>query len=359
MILALKQLLRRPVYFLALVLVMAMGLGGAVSLYAIADAVLFQPLRVQDSDTLVRVFQTNETRTARNGWSLPQIKEDLRAVEAFAGVAHFYDHATYTWSAGSEVRETLAGGVASGNFFELLGIKPFLGRLLQPADDIRGGPVVGVLSFEAWQSRFAANSQIIGENITLNDRLVTIVGVTLPGFSGVSLSRRPDVWLPVSSAAGIAMGASDESRFLDARTLHWLDVVARLKQGITVEQARRAMDAAQFISGENEVYPAAALAIPAREVALNRYGEGDTAHLSWLLLGLVCVLLMIVCADVAGLMLVRAETQRAETGLRMSLGASRRRIAMNVLGEAFVISVLAGAFGLCLRWRCRADCSRR
>ncbi|HEX7047106.1 MAG TPA: ABC transporter permease [Gammaproteobacteria bacterium] len=343
---AMKRLLRHPGYFATLVLVMATGLGGALSLYGISDAVLFRPLNVENAETLVRVFSSDETLAKRDPWPRPVIRDYLGSNEAFEDVAHYADWPQVSYTAPGQEPMTLRSALVSGNFFDVVGVRPEQGRLLQRADDVEGAGIVGVLSYETWASRFNARPQIIGEPITLNDQPVTIVGIASPGFSGVSMARAPDVWLPVSSAVHMALPGMPTRAFLDSPNMVWLDAVARLAPGVTLEQARTALETARLAHGDGEAAWPPALAFHARDVAIDPRGERNVEIVSWILFGLVAVLLIVVCADAAGLMLVRAEAARAETGVRLGLGATRGRIAADMLRESLVIVLCAGAFAL-------------
>lgn len=352
MLSAMKRLFRHPRYFLTLVLVMATGLGGALSLYGISDAVLFRPLQVENADTLVRIFRSDKTLTNRSNWARPIIQDYLDGNEAFADVAYYVDWARLSYSPTGQDTITFTGALVSGNFFDVVGTNPLYGRLLQVVDDVEGASVVGVLSYEIWHSRFNGRKDIIGEAITLNGQPVTIVGIAQPNFSGVSLVRAPDIWLPVSSAVHMAMPSMPTQQFLHSPTMYWLNAVARLAPGITLEQARASLEAARLAhADEASSWPPAKVFL-ARDVAVDPYGSPKIEVVAWVLFGLVGVLLIVVCADAAGLMLIRAEAARAETGVRLSLGATRRRIANDVLREAGIIvvaaGVLAGLFALIL-----------
>lgn len=346
MLSAMKRLLRRPVYFLSLVLVMGTGLGGALSLYGISDAVLFRPLNVANAEALVRIFRSNEQGASRDNWSVPGARDYLGSSEAFEGVAWYADWPQVTHTSPGMDKAMLGSALVSGNFFPLLDVRPAQGRLLRPDDDVRGSAIVGVLAFETWQSRFNGAPDIVGDAITLNGEPVTIVGIAPPGFSGVSLASRPDVWLPANSATHMALPAMPTEQFLTSENMSWLNAVARLAPGVSLEQARASLEAARLARGDAEDAWPRALLFSARDVAIDPSGERNVEVVSWILFGLVAMLLMIVCADAAGLMLLRAEAARAETGVRLSLGATRARVARDVLWEAAVI--VAGAALLAL-----------
>jgi predicted permease len=275
----------------------------------------------------------------RDNWSREHILQQLATVDAFESVAFYVDWAQLTYAT-SDRQHQLSGAIVSGNYFALMGVKPLAGRLLQDPDAVRGAAPVAVLSAEIWRNRFNANEEIIGQGIRVNGELLTVVGVAPPGFSGVSLETRVDVWLPMSLANMAFSGFSLDMLF--GANVSWLDAVARLAPGVSVSEAQRVLDTRRLARAEDEEELATTLVLPAREVAVDPDGERGARNTSWILLGLVGVLLLVVWSDVVGLMLVRAETQRAETAVRMSLGATRLRIAADALAESAVIAVAAG-----------------
>ncbi|HEX7061720.1 MAG TPA: ABC transporter permease [Woeseiaceae bacterium] len=332
-----KGLLRRPVYAAAVTLVLGAGLGGAWCLYGVADAVLFRPLDVAEADRLVRIFSTNEQRSERENWSWAEVRDQLAPVDAFRSVAFFADFARLTYAEGDRQHEW-NGAVVSGNYFSTLGVQPLAGRLFTEEDGVRGAAPIAVLSAETWRNRFNADESVIGQAIRISGRAVTIVGIAPPHFSGVSLETRVDVWLPMALADMALSGFSLDMLYSDQ--VGWLEVVARLSPGVTFDDAQRRLDTLRLAraEGEDELVPT--IVVPAREAAVDPEGTRGARTTSWVLLGLVGVLLLVVWSDTVGLMLVRAETQRAETAVRMSLGATRGRIALETLAES---ALLAGA----------------
>ena len=333
-----QRLMRRPMYAVSVMLVLGIGLGGAYCLYGIVDSVIFRPLQIADADRVVRIFKSGES-AVRDNWSREHILQQLATVDAFESVAFYADWAQLTYAA-SDRQYQLSGAIVSGNYFALMGVKPLAGRLLQDPDAVRGAAPVAVLSAEIWRSRFNANEEIIGRGIRINGELLTVVGVAPPGFSGVSLETRVDVWLPMSLANMAFSGFSLDMLF--GANVSWLDAVARLAPGVSVSEAQRVLDTRRLARAEDEEELATTLVLPSREVAVDPDGERGARKTSWILLGLVGVLLLVVWSDVVGLMLVRAEMQRAETAVRMSLGATGLRVAADALAESTVIAAAAG-----------------
>lgn len=338
-----QRLSRRPFYAMSVMLVLGIGLGGAYCLYGIVDSVLFRPLQISDADRVVRIFVSDETKSERENWSREGVLQQLATVDAFESVAFYGDFARVTYATADRQHEW-RGAIVSGNYFALTGVKPLAGRLLQAPDSLRGAAPVAVLSAELWRNRFDANEEVIGQGFRINGRLVTVVGVAPPGFSGVSLETKVDVWLPMSLATMALSGFSLD--MLYGGDVSWLEAVARLAPGVSVADAQRILDTGRLARAEGEAELTPTLVLPAREVAVDPEGTRGARNTSWVLLGLVGVLLLVVWSDVVGLMLVRAETQRPETAVRMSLGATRLRVAAEALVESAIITgaaaVIAG-----------------
>jgi predicted permease len=335
-----QRLLRRPTYAIAVTLVLGVGLGGAYCLYGVVDSVLFRPLEIADAERVVRVFKSDESRSERDNWSRQHVLEQLAPVAAFESVAFYADFAQLTYTAADRQHEW-RGAIVSGNYFATMGVNPVAGRLLQDDDGVRGAAPVAVLSAETWRNRFNANEALIGEAIRINGQPVTVVGVAPPGFSGVSLETRIDVWLPMSLANMALNGFSLDMLYGD--NVSWLEAVARLVPGVSAADAQRMLDTRRLARAEDEAELTPTLVLPARQVAVDPEGSRGARSTSWVLLGLVGVLLLVVWSDTAGLMLVRAEAQRAETAVRMSLGATRSRIAVQALAESAAVAIAAGA----------------
>lgn len=334
-----RGLLRRPVYAAAVTLVLGLGLGGAWCLYGVVDSVLFRPLAITDAGRVVRIFGSDETRSERDNWSRQDVLDQLAPVEAFESVAFYADFARLTYAEADRQHEW-NGAVVSGRYFATMGVNPLAGRLLREEDAVRGAAPVAVLSAETWRNRFNADEALIGDTLRISGRLVTVVGVAPPGFSGVSLETRVDVWLPMSLADIAMSGFTLDLLYGDQ--VGWLEAVARLAPGFTAADAQQMLDTRRLArNDEAELTPT--LVLPAREVAIDPDGNRGSRRTSWVLLGLVVVLLLVVWSDTVGLMLVRAETQRAETAVRMSLGATRVRIAAETLAESTIIAAAAAA----------------
>lgn len=342
MLMILKSLLRRPGWFFLLVIILASGLGAGLGIYGIADAVLFRPLPVLHQEELVTVTRTDERREAWFNWSLPMVREQLASEDAFAGAAWYADWLQFTLAEPGSERVALEAAVVSGGFFELMGVNAVEGRLLGESDDVQGTAPVAVISFELWQSRFNSDPEVVGSTLQLNAQPVTVVGVAPPGFAGVSMTRKVDLWMPLATGGPMGMGGFDAKMLLESDDFTWLDAVVRLAPDVSLEQAKGLLEGRRIENSERA--PLLQL-YSAREYAMDRGSRGTTSRIAWLLLGLVAVIIIVACTDAAGLMLVRAEARRAAAAIRFSLGASRARVLMEVLAEALFISLCAGLLG--------------
>lgn len=342
MFMTLKTLLRQPGWFFLLVIILASGLGAGLGIYGIADAVLFRPLPVHNQEELVIVIRTEEDGEAMTNWSLPMARDHLGSHDAFTGAAWYADWLQFTLAEPDSERVTLEAAVVSGGFFELMGVNPVEGRLLDASDDVQGTAPVAVISAELWRSRFNSDPDIVGSVLQLNAQPVTVVGVAPPGFAGVSMTRKVDVWMPLATGGPMGMGGFDAKMLLDSDNFTWLSAVVRLAPGVSFEQAQGLFSGVRIENVEH--FPAVRLH-HAREFAMDRGSSGAASRLAWLLLALVAVIVIVACTDAAGLMLVRAEARRAAAAIRFSLGASRARVLVEVLAEALFISLCAGLLG--------------
>ncbi|MCH7565739.1 MAG: ABC transporter permease, partial [Gemmatimonadetes bacterium] len=247
-------------------------------------------------------------------------------------------------------RFTLVEAV-TGNYFEMLGIAPAFGRLIQPEDDgLRAGVAVVVLSHTFWRDHFQADADIVGRTVRLNGSPFTVVGVSPVGFTGMSLSVRPDLWIPMQAGALLGTGSIADPDVWEQRGHRWIGrLIARLEPGSTVEQARAEMLAisAQLAEEDPEARGPRSVTVDALPGYVLPVGsEADMTRFVWLLSGIVGLTLLLACANVANLLLARASTRAREVGVRLALGAGRGRLVRQLLTESFLLAVLGGAAGL-------------
>ncbi|MPZ19142.1 MAG: FtsX-like permease family protein [Luteitalea sp.] len=327
-----RALLRSPRFTVVAVLTLALGIGATTAIYTVVDAVLLRPLTVSDPERLV-VLQEQKRNNPPNASASPANFFDWqKQARSFSSMAYF-TQAPLNLTGQGEPQEAQVQP-ASANLFSTLGVQPLLGRTFRPEEDAPQDEEVGsvaVLGYALWQSRYGGDPAILGRTIWIDDLPAEVVGVMGPDFQ--MLDSKPDLWIPL----GIVQGnRTSMGRFVR--------VVARLRPGVTLEQAQGEM---RVIARRLEAaYPEfntrwGVAVLPARERVV-----GDVRPALLVLMGAVAMLLLIACTNVASLLLGQASTRRQEIAMRLSLGATRGRVVRQVLTESLVLSVLGGVIGL-------------
>jgi predicted permease len=355
---AFRMLMKNPGFACVVVLTLALGIGANAAIFSLTDKVLLQSLPVDRPEELVLVstYDPKAPTEFGNSFSYPMY-QDLRdkSSEFLSGViARGGSQMNVTYG---EENERVRGELVSGNFFQVLGVRPWVGRLFTAEDDVTpSGHQVAVLSYAFWNKRFAKDQSIVGKTILVNEQPLTVIGVTPPGFFGLSLSNDPDVRVPLMMTP--VFNPFPATR-LKSRRHQWITLMARRKSDVSAAQAQAATDVLyrQLLESEAQQLPADFTAYDreqflAQKLALQPGAQGfqslqaELRTSLLLLFGATCVVLLILCANLANLMMARATIRAQEIAVRLALGAGRLRLLRQWLTEGLVLSVLGGVVGI-------------
>jgi putative ABC transport system permease protein len=328
----LRMLLKKPGFTLTAVITLGLGIGATSTIFSFVNGILLRPLPYQDSERLVLLDETAPKQgIASMGVSFPNFLDWQEQNRVFTGVAAYGGGDDYTLT-GSGEPEELSGASVSYNTFEVLGVAPILGRTFTAEEDRPKNDLVVILSHELWERRFGAKPNVIGQKITLNNRSFTVIGVMPPGFKFPEVD---DLWVPL---------ALDTTMW--TRNDHGLSAIARLKPGVTLEQAQSDISVvARRIEEQN---PVTNEGMGVNLIPLREGLAGDYRKALYILMGVVGLVLLIACVNVANLLLARASARAKEIAIRTALGAGRWRIFRQLLTESVVLGLMGGALGLTL-----------
>jgi predicted permease len=362
--LAFRTLFKTPFVSVVAILSLALGIGANAAIYSLFNEMLLQPLPVAQPDRLVNFDapgpqqgsnSCNQAGTCHEVFSYPMLRDLQKANTAFSGIAgHFLFGVNLAMSGQTPLNGS--GVFITGSYFPVLGIRPALGRLLAPSDDdVIGGHPVAVLSYPYWETQLGSDRSVVGKLITVNGTQLTIIGVAPKGFTGTTLGARPYVFVPISMRGVLNAGWTG----FDRRDSFWIYLFGRLKPGATMDQALASINAVYSpIINDIEAplhkgMSAQTMAkFRAKKIVLTdgRKGQSQTIHESrtplTLLFAITGIVLLIACANIANLLLARAANRSMEMAVRLSLGATRKQLIVQVLTESVLLAALGGLAGL-------------
>lgn len=331
---ALRTLLKKPGFVLIAVVTLALGIGASTAIFTVVDAALLRGLPYRSPEQLYHVWEsTPQKEFAQREFSYPDY-QDYQQNKVFESIAAYTGGGAIMSGRGEP--ERVFSPSATANFFSVLGVEPVIGRAFQPGEDKPGAPRVTMLTYGMWQRRFGGDAGIIGQSLTLNGDSYTVIGV-LPASFQFAL-RSADLWRPYQPT---------EAQ-LTRRFMHGTNVIGRLKPGVSAQQAQSELSviASRIEQEHNQSHAGTGV----RLIPLQEQVVGQVKPILLVLLAAVGFVLLIACANVASLMLTRSISRQKEVAIRAALGASRWRVARQLLTESVLLSLAGGAAGLLIAY---------
>ncbi len=334
-----RMLLRNPGFTLVAILALALGIGANTAMFSIVNSVLLRPLPYSQPERLVKVwtrFRNIGLPDDQNWISAPEYVDISQLNRSFSDTALFNNGSFNITTNG--VANRYLGGVVTPSFFSILGINAKAGRVFLPEEGQKGHDNVVLLSYGLWERRFGSDPSVLGKSIFANKRSLTVVGILPPGFD---YPNESELWVP------LAFAPSDLTP--DNRGSHGYELIARLKPGVGLKEASADLNlVGSEMMRQHQEYPYKQFDFTVTAMPLIQDIAGDVKQPLWILMGAVALVLLIACANLAALLLVRAATRDREIAIRIALGAGGRRIIRQLLTESLLLSVIGGVIGTIL-----------
>ncbi len=338
-----RRLLSSPIFTVIAITSLALGIGANTAIFSLVNTILLRPFPVEEPDRLVALHVTGP-REALLAFSYPTYVDFRDRNEVLSGL--FASRMAPMSLSNQGDNQRIWGYLVSGNYFEVLGVRPVLGRMFTQEDDrTRLGSPVAVITHSSWQQRFGGDANIVGREIIINDHQFKVIGVAPEKFVGTDVIYAPEIWLPMTMLEWIEPGAN----WLDRRGNQNIFTTGRLKDGVSVKQAEMSLDLlAQQLGRE---YPDTnegqriKLTPPGMVIPTIR---GAMISFAWVMLATVAMVLLIACTNLASLLLARGAERRKEIAVRLAIGAGRARLVRQLLTESVILSAAGGLFGVLL-----------
>ncbi|MDQ3817927.1 MAG: ABC transporter permease [Acidobacteriota bacterium] len=331
-----RMLRKRPGFTFVAVVTLALGIGANTAIFSVVDAVLLRPLPYPQPDQLVMLWSSMKAQgISQSGSAMPDYREWRDQNRSFASLGAFY-YTDYNLGGASLEPERVQGARVTTNFFDVLDVKPAMGRVFLPGEEQYGRHHVLLLSYGLWQRRYGSDPNIVGRAINVGGDPFTVVGVMPEGMAFLDNQPAVELWTPMAFAPGDNM---------DSRNNFFINIVGRLKPGVSAQEGQAEVAAITGrLRAEGKVQQGFdAYIVPLREQII---GDARTALL--VLLGAVSFVLLVACVNVANLLLARAASREKELAIRASLGASRLRLVRQMVAESVPLGLLGGGCGLLL-----------